>query len=228
MPTNKPLNSFSLKNLLSRLSVLDSTETTALNEITAGTIAASKAVVVDSNKDASAFRNLNAVNIDAGASGTAGSVDVFPATASKGKTAITAADNTGNTTTTINTAAQAAARTYTVPDAGAIAGAFPLLAYSTIAAAGANQATGTGIISTLTVVTAADGNTGVVLPTSSANAMYAVYSSAATVGLKVYPATDGAFNDGTANAAITIEGKTLAIFIGTSATNWACLYTADS
>ena len=58
-------------------------------------------------------------NIDAGASGTAGSVDIFPTTASKGKTAFTATDNTGNTTTTITNVAQAAARTYTIPDAGA-------------------------------------------------------------------------------------------------------------
>lgn len=63
----------------------------------------------------------NFTNIDAGASGTAGSVDIFPATASKGKVAITAADAAGNTTTSITVAAQAAARTYTVPDAGASA-----------------------------------------------------------------------------------------------------------
>jgi hypothetical protein len=57
-------------------------------------------------------------NVAAGASGTAGSLQVYPTTAVKGKTSITAADNAGNTTTTITTAEQAGARTYTVPDAG--------------------------------------------------------------------------------------------------------------
>lgn len=61
------------------------------------------------------------LNVDAGTSGTAGSMDVFPATALKGKTQIVAQDNAGNTVTTISTAAQAAARTYTVADAGASA-----------------------------------------------------------------------------------------------------------
>jgi hypothetical protein len=60
-------------------------------------------------------------NIDAGASGTAGSVDIFPTTASKGKIAIVAAASAGDTTTTITNASQAGARTYTIPDAGASA-----------------------------------------------------------------------------------------------------------
>lgn len=58
-------------------------------------------------------------DIDAGASGTAGSVDIFPGTAARGKIAITAANSAGDTTTTIVNASQAAARTYTIPDAGA-------------------------------------------------------------------------------------------------------------
>jgi hypothetical protein len=65
-----------------------------LDNITPGTVAASKAVVVNSSKDAGDFRNLDAVNIDAGASGTAGTVDVFPSTASKGKIVVQCADNT--------------------------------------------------------------------------------------------------------------------------------------
>lgn len=83
---------------------------------TAGTVTASKAVIVDANKDIAAFRNVTVTNLDAGASGTAGSVDIFPSTASKGKVAITTANNTGDTTTAITVAAQAAARTYGLPD----------------------------------------------------------------------------------------------------------------
>lgn len=102
-------------------STLTVTELAAQDGITAGTVTASKGVIVDSNKDIGDFRNLDAVNIDAGASATAGSVDVFPTTAAKGKIAIVAADSAGDTTTTITNASQAGARTYTIPDAGASA-----------------------------------------------------------------------------------------------------------
>lgn len=64
---------------------------------------------------------LVTTNLDSGASGTAGTVDVFPTTAASGKLAITAADNAGDTTTTLVNASQAASRTYTIPDAGASA-----------------------------------------------------------------------------------------------------------
>jgi hypothetical protein len=103
------------------LSGLDATELGYLDGVTAGTVIDSKAVVVDTNKDVGDFRNVDAVNLDAGASGTAGTVDVFPTTASKGKLAITAADSAGDTTTTVVNASQSGARTYTIPDAGASA-----------------------------------------------------------------------------------------------------------
>lgn len=60
-------------------------------------------------------------NINAGASGTAGTVDIYPTTAAKGKIQIAAADSAGDTTTIITNASQAGARTYTIPDAGASA-----------------------------------------------------------------------------------------------------------
>lgn len=100
---------------------LSETDLTLIDGITAGTVAASKAVVVDANKDISAFRTVGLVNLDAGSSGTAGTVDVFPSTAAKGKLAITAADSAGDTTTTVVNASQSGTRTYTIPDAGASA-----------------------------------------------------------------------------------------------------------
>jgi hypothetical protein len=57
-------------------------------------------------------------DLDLGLSGTAGSLDIFPATAAKGKLRITAADSAGDTTTSIVNASQSGARTYTIPDAG--------------------------------------------------------------------------------------------------------------
>ncbi len=63
----------------------------------------------------------NSTTILAGASGTAGTLDVFPVTAARGKIEVLAANNAGNTTTTITNASQAGARTYTLDDVGASA-----------------------------------------------------------------------------------------------------------
>lgn len=86
-----------------------------------GTVEASKIVVVDANKDIGDFRNLDCVNLDAGSSGVAGSVDVFPATASKGKFTLACADQTGNTTVTMQADEMGQATTVHLPDPGAAA-----------------------------------------------------------------------------------------------------------
>jgi len=107
--------------------VLSGSEIVVLDSVTAGSVTASKALVVDSSRDltgttaATAIRNLRVTNLDAGISGTAGSVDVFPTTAATGKLTLVAASNAGDTTTTITNASQAGAVTYTIPDAGAAA-----------------------------------------------------------------------------------------------------------
>jgi hypothetical protein len=59
--------------------------------------------------------------IKAGQSGTAGLVELYPATSAKGKTTFTMTNNSGDTTTNVNVAAQSGARTYTVSDVGASA-----------------------------------------------------------------------------------------------------------
>lgn len=100
---------------------LTGSEVALLDGLTAGTVTASKAVVVDANKDASAFRNVVVTNLDAGASATAGTVDIFPTTASKGKLAITCTDQTGNTTVTLTAGAMGQATAVTIPDPGAAA-----------------------------------------------------------------------------------------------------------
>jgi len=66
-------------------------------------------------------QNISLTNVDLGRSGWAGTLDIFPSAIAKGKTTFTATANTGNTVTTVTNAAQAAARTYTIPDAGASA-----------------------------------------------------------------------------------------------------------
>ncbi len=62
-------------------------------------------------------KQINTLKV--GASGTVGAFNVFPATAASGSLRVLAADNAGDTVTTIPNASQAAARAYTVPDAGA-------------------------------------------------------------------------------------------------------------
>jgi hypothetical protein len=83
--------------------------------VTGGTVTASKALVVDAN---SALDALRIDAIDSGASGTAGSLDVFPATASKGKFTISTTDNTADYTVTLKNAAHGQASTYTIGDCG--------------------------------------------------------------------------------------------------------------
>jgi len=84
--------------------------------LTAGTVTASKAVVVDGNKDISAFRNLNCTSLDAGANTVAGSIDIFPAGDSKGKLSVSCANQTGNTTVTLNANAMGQATQVNIAD----------------------------------------------------------------------------------------------------------------
>lgn len=139
--------------------------------VTAGTAKASKAAVLDSNKDLSGVRNLGVTNLDAGASGTAGSVDLFPTTAAKGKTSFTSSDNTTNTTTSVVVAAQAAARTLTIPDPGATTASFLLT---------------TGSVAAPPSVTGAELNTlaGVTGGTTSASKALVTDASFALAGLR--------------------------------------------
>lgn len=94
-------------------------EFAVVDGVTAGVVTASKGVVVDANKDIGDFRNLDVVNLDAGASGTAGTVEVFPTTAAKGKLSITCTDQTGDTTVTLTAGAMGQATAVTIPDPGA-------------------------------------------------------------------------------------------------------------
>jgi hypothetical protein len=73
--------------------------------------------------------------VTAGQSGVSGAVDIFPATASKGYVEVTTSNNAGNTKTGVNFAAQAAARTMTIPDPGSTTANF-LLSAQTEAANG--------------------------------------------------------------------------------------------
>lgn len=98
----------------------------------------------------------------------------------------------------------------------------------TVAAAGSAQGDAAALTGKVNIVTGSDGTKGVILPSAQAGLEVTVYNSVATNGLKVYPATSDDINDGTVNAAVTIEGKTMAIFKALDATTWGAIYTADS
>lgn len=65
-------------------------------------------------------------NFIAGASGAAGAIYSYPATASKGSLALVGVDNTGDTVTTISNAAMGQASTISIPDPGAATASFLL------------------------------------------------------------------------------------------------------
>jgi hypothetical protein len=95
--------------------------------------------------------------------------------------------------------------------------------------AGTDHTNGGTLIYTVNVVTGADNTKGVVLPVPAAAGQIAiVYSATATNGLKVYPGLAGTINGGSANAAVTIEGKTAAICVSTDTANWAVVFTANT
>lgn len=97
-----------------------------------------------------------------GESGLAGQLDVFPATAARGRLRMTCADQTGDTIVTVTTAAFAAARTITIPDPGANASFMLTQASQTVA----------GITTFSTAVeTGTTGITGSALLLQSLNAM---------------------------------------------------------
>jgi len=109
---------------LAELAALDNiaaADLAKIDGITNGAAAAGKALVLGSSKEISTITTLGATNVDVGASGTAGSLDVFPVTASKGKLAVSVTDQTGDTTVSVVVGAMGAARTITLRDPGAAA-----------------------------------------------------------------------------------------------------------
>lgn len=110
----------------SNFSAIDVTGTLTPFTMTDGSITATTATITTATIGTANITTLNATTeidttLNVGASGTAGTINVFPTTAAKGKLVITAGDSAGDTLTSIVNASQAAARTYTIPDAGASA-----------------------------------------------------------------------------------------------------------
>ena len=98
----------------------------------------------------------------------------------------------------------------------------------TLAAAGTVIGNAAALTHAFTQVTGANDSAGVILPTAVAGKKMSVYSSQATNGLKIYPPVNGTINDGTANTAIVIEGKTRADFFANNAVNWTAIFTLNT
>lgn len=208
---------------------VDSTEAAVLDNVTAGVVSAGDAVVVDNNKDIGDFRNLDVVNLDAGASGTAGSVDVFPTTASKGKVSLTCTDQTGDTTVSLVIGAMAAARTITLAD--------PLAAADILTgkmAAVARTATADGL-TTGTIadagllqfvqVTVSDANHIIVLPTPTPGRIVILNNGATGYELRSSTPASVAINGGSgADAESAIAANSTVIAICISATAWKAFF----
>ena len=206
-----------------------------LADLTPGTVAASKAVVVDANKDAASFRNLAAVavtsptvtatNVDAGASGTAGTVDVFPTTASKGKLAISVTDQAGDTTVGLVIGAMAAARTITLADplaaADILTGKMAAVARTaTVAGATTGTIADAGLLQ-FVAVTASDAAHQIILPTPTPGRIVILYVGATGFKLKSSAPASVAINGGTGAAAVSaVAANMMAVLICTSATSW--------
>lgn len=143
--------------LLNATSALSGTEAGYLDGSVPGTVVASKTVVVDANKDAGDFRNLDCVNLDAGSSGAAGTIDVFPGTALRGKFQVAVTDQTGNTTVTLQVGAMGQATAINLPDPGAAA-AYLVMGTAQITLAEANvldgATAGTAVASKVVVLDA--------------------------------------------------------------------------
>ena len=219
-----------------------------MNDVTTkGTVEADKTVTADTNKDITGARNVTATGavqgativgttsmaspaIDAGSSGAAGSVDIFPSTGSKGKIALTAADSAGNTTTTIVNASQAAARTYTIPDALASA-MFLLGKQGAVARTATAAGDGTGLIADggmfqFIAVTAktADATGIIVLPTPTPGTIIVLAVGATGYELRTSTPASIGINGGTgADAESAIGANTLVLAICESATSWKAL-----
>jgi predicted RecA/RadA family phage recombinase len=115
----------------------------------------------------------------------------------------------------------------TLSDAGVLAitgfAAMPTIPAATVAAAGTDQTDAAAIATGFTLVTAADGDKGVILPTAAAGKVCILKNSEAAQ-LKVWPGTDDKINGGTATTGqLTMANSTAAIFIAYDATDWYTL-----
>ena len=166
--------------------------------------------------------SLVVTDLDAGASGTAGTIDIFPATAANGKIIIQATNAGGAYNTTVTNGTMTGSRTYTMQDMGASAnfvfseGAQTVNGVKTFgslnlhkatnaitAFAGGGQGSAVALTSTINSITVcATAADSVKLPTATAGSIVQV-SNLGVAYANVYPASGDLIDALAANAAIS-------------------------
>ena len=209
------------------------------NDITTvGTVQATKAVIVDGSKDVTGFNDLTGVTltgstsvnsplVNAGADADAGEVVIYPATTASGKTTIASTDNAGDTETAVVVAAQAGARTYTIPDA-LVSASFLLGKQSAVARTATADGLTTGTIADggmfqFISVTAKSGDAAgiIILPTPTPGTVIMGYIGATGCELRSSDPGTIAINGGTgASAESAIAANMFFMVVCTSATTW--------
>jgi hypothetical protein len=166
----------------------------------------------------SGLTSLEATTLSAGlATGTAGTVAVYPGTTTTGDTTLTATANSGNTVTNINTAAQAGARTYTVPDQGGNAN-FLLT--------GSAQSTTDGMVLTPVSMTSMRTAAGLMMTASASGTNFGLTYTPGTTAILIGTATSSSTTGDVAAFDFVLPPNYIA---GTNVTlNIACYYTNTS
>jgi hypothetical protein len=141
---------------------------------------------------------INGGNLQAGLSGTAGTLASFPATAGKGSLKVVAVANTGNTATTISNAAMGQASVISIPDPAAATANFLLNSGAQTMAAGSSI-----------VLAKVNGTEAANAVTASGVAGFITTSSLTTAGGGTYVITwTNTFISATSVIALTVQGGT--------------------
>jgi hypothetical protein len=182
-------------------------------------------------------------DLDLGSSGAAGSLDIFPSTALKGRVRISATNNTGDTITTITNAAMGQAATITIPDPGDTTASFLLtkgaqsqMGVQTFGAlnlhkstnaitafAGGGQGSATALTSTInSITTCATAKDSVKLPTATAGSIIQV-SNLGAAAADVFPASGNLIDALAADVSISLPVGGSIIFTCAVTGSWKSL-----
>jgi len=184
-------------------------------------------------------QSIGGGDLDLGSSGVAGSLDIFPTTAAKGKLRFDAIANTNDDAVTVRNAAHGQASVYSIPDSGAatanfvmsegaatingiktFGSMFRIPRNAPVAGAGTVQGDAAALSEGFTTITGANGTVGWRLPTAVAGAIVIIKGTTAGVA-KIWPATGAQINAVGTNTAMSLaSGAIPAFFIADSTTQW--------
>lgn len=191
---------------LAGLDDISATELAFLDGVTAGTVTASKALVVDANKDIATIRHLT----------ISGNLVTGSTTLSEAELGVLDAVTAG--TGAVSKALVLDANgDVNMPDGGSFN-----VSADTLAAAGTTSADAAALADQITVVTGADGAAGVVLPAAADLGEFTVTNDSSCYAVKVYPVDSGddVINDLQSDEPFILAPRQTATFKAISATQW--------